>query len=52
MMVLFLVGAVGIAQGNGYFLFTWLFLLFFSPRVVGELAYALGRFMAGVNGRA
>lgn len=52
MMVLFLVGAIGLAQGNDYFLFAWLFLLFFSPRVVGEVAYALGRFMAGVNGRA
>lgn len=51
-IVLFLVGASGLVQGNGYFLFAWLFLLFFSPRVVGEVAYALGRFMAGLNGRA
>ena len=52
MIVLFLVGANGLIQGNGYFLFAWLFLLFFSPRFVGEFAYALGRFMAGFNGRA
>lgn len=52
MIVLFLVGAIGLAQGNGHLLFAWLFLLFFSPRVVGEVAYALGRFMAWVNGRA
>jgi len=52
MIVCFLVGAIGFVQGNGYFLFAWLFLLLFSPRFVGEFAYALGRFMAGVNGRA
>jgi hypothetical protein len=52
MFVLFLVGAIGLAQGNTYFLFAWLFLLFFSPRLVGEVAYALGRFMAGANSRA
>lgn len=52
MFLLFLVGALGLAQGNTYFLFAWLFSLFFSPRLVGEVAYALGRFMAGANGRA
>lgn len=49
MIVLFLVGATGLVQGNGYFLFAWVLLLFFSPRFVGELAYALGKFMAGFN---
>ncbi len=52
MIVLFLVGAIGLAQGNSYFLLAWVLLLFFSPRFVGEFAYALGRFVAGFNGRA
>ena len=53
MIVLFLVGAYGLMPGDGYFLFAWVLLLFFSPRFVGELAYALGKFMASFNsGRA
>lgn len=52
MIVLFLVGAIGLSEGNGYFLFAWVLLLFFSPRFVGEIAYALGRFKAGSTGRA
>jgi hypothetical protein len=51
MVVLFLVGAIGVTQGNTYFLFSWLLLLLFSPRLVGEVAYAFGRFMSGTNGR-
>jgi hypothetical protein len=52
MIVLFLVGAYGLVEGNGYFLIAWLFLLLFSPRAVGELTFAFGRFMAGFHGRA
>jgi hypothetical protein len=52
MIVLFLVGAYGLVGGNVYFLIAWAFLLLFSPRVVGELAFAFGRFMAGFHGRA
>lgn len=51
MIVLFLVGAIGLVEGNSYFLFSWLFLLLFSPRLMGEFAFALGRLMAGFNGR-
>lgn len=43
MIVLFLVGAYGLVQGSIYFLVAWLLLLLFSPRVVGELAFAFGR---------
>lgn len=52
MIVLFLVGVYGLVEGNGYFLIAWLFLLSFSPRTVGELTFAFGRFMAGFYGRA
>lgn len=53
MIVLFLVGTTGLVQGNSYFLFAWVPMLLFSPRFVGEMAYALGKFMAGFNsGRA
>ncbi|MGZ8195040.1 MAG: hypothetical protein ACXWTH_05385 [Methylosarcina sp.] len=52
MVVLFLIGAYGLVEGNGYFLVAWVFLLLFSPRVVGELGFALSRFMAGFHGRA
>ncbi|MFP5350276.1 MAG: hypothetical protein ACLGHO_10600 [Gammaproteobacteria bacterium] len=43
MVVLFLVGAYGLAEGNGYFLLAWLLLLLFSPRVVGEFNVVLGK---------
>ena len=52
MIVLLLVGAYGIVEGNGYFLIAWLLLLLFSPRAVGWLAFAFGRFMASFHGRA
>lgn len=51
MIVLLLVGAYGIVEGSGYFLIAWLQLLLFSPRVVGELAFVYGRFLAGFHGR-
>lgn len=52
MIVLLLVGVFGLVEGKGYFLIAGLFLLLFSPRVVGELTFAFGRFMAGFHGRA
>lgn len=52
MIVLFIIGAYGLAEGNSYFLFAWLFALLFSPRIVGEVAFAFGRFMAGFHGQA
>lgn len=51
MIVLFLVGAYGLMEGDSYFLVAWAFLLLFSPRVVGESTFAFGRFMAGFHGR-
>lgn len=51
-IVVFLVGAYGFVEGSGYFLVAWAFLLLFSPRVVGELAFVFGSFMAGFHGRA
>ncbi|MDG1074547.1 MAG: hypothetical protein P8O76_06265 [Methylophilaceae bacterium] len=44
MLVLFLVGAIGFSQQSGYFLFAWILLPLFSPRLVGEFTYLLGRF--------
>lgn len=47
MLVLFAVGVVGVLGGNSYLLLAWVFLLFFSPRFVGEFSYALGRIFRG-----
>jgi len=52
MIVLLLVGAYGLVEGNGYFLISWSLLLLFSPRVVGEFSFTFGRFLAGFHGRA
>lgn len=49
MLVLFATGAVGALGGNSYFLLAWVFLLFFSPRAVGEISYALGRIFRGLS---
>lgn len=54
MVVLFFVGVYGLAIGNNYFLLAWLLLLCFSPRIVGELSYAFGKFLrvSQGNGKA
>jgi hypothetical protein len=43
MIVLFFVGLYGLIEGLYLLLLAWLILLFFSPRVVGEFSYALGK---------
>lgn len=43
MITLLLVGAYGLAEGNNLLLLAWLLLPFFSPRLVGELFYAVGK---------
>ena len=47
MIVLVVVGLYGLMEGNNYLSLTWLLLLFFSPRFVGEFSYALGRIFRG-----
>jgi len=49
MLVLFVVGSVGALRGNSYFLLTWVFLLFLSPRLVGEFSYAIGKIFRGLS---
>jgi hypothetical protein len=49
MLALFAVGAVGALGVNTYFFLAWVFLLFFSPRVVGEVSYALGKIFRGLS---
>jgi len=50
MIVLFVLGGLGLAGGNMYFLFAWLIMFCFSPRLVGEFAYYLGKLSSGSNG--
>ncbi len=52
MILLFIVGAYGLVEGNSYFLIAWLCALLFSPRIVGVFAFAFGRLMAGFHGQA
>ena len=49
MLVIFLVGIYGLLIGNHYFLFSWVILPMFSPRLVGEIAFLMGRFSAGMR---
>jgi hypothetical protein len=43
MITLFLIGLYGLLKGATILLWTWLVLLFFSPRFVGEFCYFFGR---------
>ena len=43
MIMLALVGAYGLAGGDYYFMLAWGLLPLFSPRAMGELAFAVGR---------
>jgi hypothetical protein len=45
MIVLFLVGLYGLIEGSNQFLLAWLFMLIFSPRVVGEFSFFVGRIL-------
>lgn len=42
-ITLLLVGVFGLVEGNNYLLLAWLLLPFFSPRLMGELFYAIGK---------
>ncbi|MDO8714610.1 MAG: hypothetical protein Q7K13_09090 [Polynucleobacter sp.] len=43
MIALFLVGLYGLIEGSNHFLWAWLVILLFSPRVVGEFSFFTGR---------
>jgi hypothetical protein len=43
MIALLLVGAYGLVEGNNYLLLAWLLMSFFSPRLMGEVFYAVGK---------
>ncbi|MEZ4484431.1 MAG: hypothetical protein R2864_07480 [Syntrophotaleaceae bacterium] len=47
MLVLFLLGLLWPFGWSPIWAVAWLVMLMFSPRVVGETAYAFGRFSAG-----
>jgi hypothetical protein len=44
MFILLLIGLYGFLSEGGYLMFSWLLLPLFSPRCVGEIAYAIGKF--------
>lgn len=43
MIVLFLVGLYGLIEGSNHYLWAWLAFILFSPRIVGEISFYLGR---------
>lgn len=43
MIVLFVVGLYGVIKGSTHFLWAWSALIFFSPRIVGEISFFMGR---------
>lgn len=45
MIFLFFIGLYGIIQGHSLLVLIWLLLPLFSPRIVGEVAYALGKIL-------
>jgi hypothetical protein len=45
MFVLLLIGVYGLMEGNNYLLLAWLFMLFFSPRFIGEFLRLIGMFL-------
>src|SRR5574341_344723 len=44
MIFIFLIGLYGMIQGHPLLALIWLLLLIFSPRIVGEVTHALGKF--------
>lgn len=53
MFVLFLLGTLWPLGVSPIWLVAWFLILPFSPRIIGETAFALGRFATGLrNGRA
>jgi len=44
MLIFVFLGVVGVLAGNVYTALLLIFAILFSPRVVGELAYRLGKF--------
>lgn len=53
MFVLLLLGTLWPLGGSPNWVLAWLLMLLFSPRIMGETAFALGRFAAGFrNDRA
>ncbi len=43
MIALFLVGLYGLIEGSTHFLWAWSVLVLFSPRMVGEISFFIGR---------
>lgn len=53
MFVLLLLGTLWPLGGSPIWVVAWFLILLFSPRIMGETAFAFGRFAAGFkNGRA
>ncbi|MCL5062325.1 MAG: hypothetical protein M1443_03830 [Nitrospirae bacterium] len=53
MFVMLLLGTLWPLGGSPIWVVAWFLMLLFSPRIMGETAFALGRFAAGFkNGRA
>lgn len=50
MLVLLLLGMLWPLGGSAIWSMAWVVMLLFSPRVVGEVAFALGRFSASSKG--
>ena len=50
MFVLFSIGIYGLEIENDYLLISWILLPCFSPRIVGEVSYLIGRFVGGIRG--
>lgn len=47
MLALFLLGLRAFVNNNEIYMVYWIFTLLLSPRIVGSVAYGLGRFMSG-----
>lgn len=47
MIVLFLIGLYGVTTGNAGLIWAWLAMIFFSPRIMGEVAFRIGQ-LAGL----
>ena len=43
MIILLLVGSYGLFDGSAHFLWAWLVLVLFSPRLVGEISMFTGK---------
>jgi hypothetical protein len=49
MVLIFLIGLYGITQGSSQLVLIWILLPLFSPRMVGKIAYAIGKILAKVS---